>query len=454
MDTRETITLDGVAQRRLGILTHLLAGELTLEEAAVLLDLSVRQVRRLAGRFRREGASALMHGNRGRSPTNRIDEDHRERLLVLARGTYAGSDPVHMAETIAEEEPGLAVSARSLRRILAAGGVAPARTRRPPRHRSRRERMPRAGMLLQADGSEHDWLEGRGPRLTLIAGIDDATGILTGAVFRAAEDAAGYFDMLGQTARRVGLPLAFYSDRHGIFAKDPGRPATLTEQLTGQRSLTQVGRALESLGVRWVPASSPQAKGRIERCWGTLQDRLASELRRAGAATIEEAAIVLGRFVPRFNARFGVPAAIDEPAWRTWPSRWSVEAELCFHYRRTVSRDATIGWDGRDLALARRRDRGSWAGRRVTVEERLDGSLWVRDGVEHHRLVEAPPVAPVLRARRLSRIDALAEPPSRALSDEPLPPSAAATRRVPRKPAPDHPWRRYAAKSSDKVAGR
>jgi len=443
MDTRETITLDGPAQRRLTILTHLMADELTLEETAVLLDLSVRQVRRLVVRLHRDGAAALLHGNRGRRPVNRIDEDWRDRLLGLARETYRGFNPVHMAETIAEEHPDLAVSARSLRRILRDDGITPVRTRRPPQHRSRRERMPRAGMLLQADGSKHDWLEGRGPWLTLIAGIDDAIGEFSGAVFREQEDAAGYFDMLAQTARGVGLPLGLYTDRHSIFVTEPGRAPTLREQLRGQEPRTQVGRALEALGVRWIPASSPQAKGRSERAWGTLQDRLVSELRRAGASTIEEADVVLRRFLPRFNARFGVPAKIAEPAWQAWPSPFPLEAELCFHYRRTVSGDATIAWDGAALAVPKRQDRRSWSGRVVTVEEHLDGSLWVRDGNERHRLSEAPAVAPLLRARKIRRAGPIEAPSERPVTDEPRPPAAATRTRSPRRPAADHPWRRY-----------
>jgi len=352
-----------------------------------------------------------------------------------------------MAEGIAEEWPDLAVSARSLRRLLADAGVAPPRTRRPPRHRSRRERMPRAGMLLQADGSRHDWLEGRGPWLTLVGAIDDATGVIPAAVFRGQEDAAGYFTVLAGTARRVGLPVALYTDRHGIFTKDPDRPPTLTEQLTGKRSLTQVGRALEALGVRWIGARSPQAKGRSERSWGTLQDRLVSELRRAGASTAEEADAVLERFLPRFDARFGVPAAIDEPAWRPWPSPFPIEAELCFHYRRTVSRDATIAWGGADLRVPCRTGGASRAGRVVIVEEHLDGSLWMRDGTERHRLEPAPAVAPLLRARDLPRPDGLAlleDAPERLATDEPLPPSVASVPPT-RRPGPDHPWRRYPA---------
>ena len=440
--------MDGSAQQRLSILTHLAAGELSLEEAAAILGLSTRQVRRLVERLHSDGVAALIHGNRGRRPVNRIDEGRRERLLELAGTTYAGFNATHLAETLTEEEPGLAVSAKTLLRLFSGAGRAPAKTRRAPRHRSRRERMPRAGMLLQADGSKHDWLEGRGPELALIAGIDDATSGLSGAVFREQEDAAGYFEMLAQTARGTGLPLALYTDRHGIFVTEPGRAPTLAEQLRGQRSLTQVGRALEALGVRWIPASSPQAKGRSERAWGTLQDRLVSELRRAGASTLEEANVVLARYVPRFDARFGVPARIEEPAWRAWPSAFPLEAELCFHYRRSVARDATIAWDGTALAVPKRRDRRSWSGRRVTVEEHLDGSLWVRDGHERHRLSEAPAVAPLLRARDISRAGPIEAPSERPVSDEPRSPSAATQARSPRRPAADHPWRRYGGLSN------
>ena len=226
MKTRETITLDARAQQRLLILTHVLAGELDVGEAAAYLQLSTRQVARLAERLRTEGAAGLVHANRGRRPANRVDEAMRSSIIDAALATLAGFNPVHLAQT-------LAGSRRTRRRgrgvgraggpagILAEAGIEPPRTRRPPAHRSRRERMPRAGMLLQTDGSKHDWLEGRGPVMTLVAGIDDATGTVTGGVFRAAEDAAGYFLMLAQTVRRHGLPLALDSDRSGVFIKDP-----------------------------------------------------------------------------------------------------------------------------------------------------------------------------------------------------------------------------------------
>jgi transposase len=440
METRETIILDARAQQRLLVLTHVLAGELDVGEAAAYLRVSTRQVARLAERLRAEGAAGLVHGNRGRRPANRVDDALRGAIVEQARTTYAGFNPVHLAETLAEADPAIP-SPRTVQRILAEAGIAPLRTRRSRAHRSRRERMPKAGMLLQTDGSRHAWLEGRGPELTLIAGIDDATGIVTGGVFRAAEDAAGYFEMLGQTIRRHGVPLALYSDLSGVFIKDPNRPPTLAEQLTGRQSLTQVGRALEVLGVRWIGARSAEAKGRAERLWGTLQDRLVSELRRHGVATLEGANELFAWYLPRHNRRFAVEAADGDPAWCRWPSDLPPEAVLCFEYPRRVARDATVGWDGGALALPRRRGGASWAGRRVVVQERLDGSLWARDENECYPLVAAPATAPVLRARKLDRVPELVAPPEPRATTTDKPPSAAST---PRRPA-DHPWRRYPA---------
>ena len=442
METREAITLDTRAQQRLMVLTHVMAGELGLAPAAATLELSVRQLRRLLDRYRTDGATAFVHGNRGRTPVNRIADAVRAQIAELATTTYAGFNPVPLSETLAEEV-GLALSARTLRRVRVAAGVATIRTRRPRKHRSRRERMPRAGMLLQVDGSRHDWLEGRGPLLTLVGGIDDATGIFTGATFRSQEDAAGYFSVLTQTAAHHGLPLALYSDRHGIFVKDPGRPASLAEQLTGRRSTTQMRRALEAAGIGWIGATSPQAKGRIERGWGTAQDRLRSDLRRAGAATVEEANVVLAAYLPRHNARFAVPAADPEPAWHAWPDGLTAEAVFCFHYPRRVAADATLSWDGRALALPARADRRSWAGTGVTVQERLDGSLWVSHGRTDYRLRDAPAEPVILRARHLRREPLADLVEASTVDPRPSVPSAATVAAGNRDP--NHPWRRYPA---------
>lgn len=291
-------------------------------------------------------------------------------------------------------------------------------------------------MLLRTDGSRHDWLEGRGPVLTLLGLVDDATGRYTGATFRDQEDAAGYLDILGRTIRAHGVPLAVYSDRHGIF-RPPDRAPTLTEQLTGMRGMSQVGRALHEAGIGWVGARSPQGKGRVERSWGTAQDRLVSELRREGAATLEDANEVLARYVPRHAGWFGVPAAEPVPAWRAWSSPFPIESVPGFHYDRRAAADDTLSWDGRSLAIPRLE--GGGQGRRtVIVEEHLDGSLWVRDGAAHGRLTEAPPSAPVLRARHRTLLDELESVPEPRHPDPVDHPSSAADTR---RPATDHPWR-------------
>ncbi|MEX1171074.1 MAG: ISNCY family transposase [Chloroflexota bacterium] len=439
---RETITLDARAQQRLYVLNHVLAGELTAEEAGRVLHLSVRQVRRLLRRYRDDGSAGLVHGNRERAPAHRVPVAIREWVVELATSTYAGVNHSHLAELLAERED-LVIAPRTLRRILAEASVRPVRTRRPPRHRSRRERMAREGQLLQVDGSRHRWFGPDLPFATLVAGIDDATGRVSGGTFRAQEDAVGYFVTFAQTADRHGLPGAVYSDRHGIFIVEKNRAPTLAEQLTGKRSLTQVGRALDDAGVAWIGAHSAEAKGRVERLWGTLQDRLVSELRLEGITTIEAANAFLPGFLDRHNERFAVPAADLEPAWRPWPDGLGSEAVFCFHYPRRVARDATVSWPGGDLALPRRADGRSWAGRSVTLQERLDGSLWVSHDGLCVPVRPAPADTGQLRARHLSRR-------APETTDRDVLPAARITTPAPRPgrtPGPDHPWRgRYAGR--------
>jgi hypothetical protein len=259
-------------------------------------------------------------------------------------------------------------------------------------------------MLLQVDGSRHDWLEGRGPYLTLVGAIDDATGIVPYALFREQEDAQGYFLLLQGMIATKGVPLALYSDRHSIFQVNPKQPENLEEQLAGERQPTQVGRALKELGIQSILARSPQAKGRIERLWGTFQDRLVAELRLAGAGTLEEANQVLGDFLPRFNPRFAVPPAQPGSAYRP-PSAVGgcLEGVLCFKYQRTVAKDNTVKLGEHTLQLLPGPDRCSYARARVQIQERLDGSLVV---IYQGNLIasrEAPPHPATLRARKNSK---------------------------------------------------
>ena len=372
------------------VLDGVIAGDLQVSQAAEILSISERHAWRLLAAYRARGASALEHGNRGRRPYNAVPAEVAATVVRLATTRYAGANHTHLAELLWEHE-GLDVGSRTVRRILERAGIPSPRRRRPPEHRVRRERMPREGMLLQVDGSHHAWLEDRGPRFALLLAVDDATGAAVDALFRPAEDARGYFLLLEEIIRRSGLPVAVYSDRHGVFkASSDGR--------RGLRVSTQFARAMRELGITQIFARSPQAKGRVERAAGTFQDRLVTELRHAGASTIPEAQAVLERFLPRFNARFRVPAAEAEVAYRPLDPALPLASILSFRHPRTVARDNTVKYRWRTLQLLPGSGRTSYAGTRVEVVERPDGELSVQHQGETIASREAPPRAGVLRA--------------------------------------------------------
>lgn len=371
---RGTITLTKREHQRMQVLSRVLDGILNGREAARLLGLSPRQVRRLRRRLRQDGPAALAHRNRGRPSPHRLAAAIRARILQLARSLYAGVNDHQLTELLAERE-GIQVSRKTVQRLLRAAGIGSPRTRRPPRHRRRRERAPQVGLLVQMDASHHSWLEDRGPWLVLHAAIDDATGEVLAAVFREEEDAHGYFLLLRRLIQRYGVPVAAYTDRHGLFHRDPRTPLPLEDQLAGTVASTQLGRAFQELGIRWIPASSPQGKGRVERLFGTFQDRLVAELRLAHACTLAEAQRVLDRFLPRYNARFTQSPAHPDAAWQVAPV--NLDRICCFKYQRTVAHDNTISWNGRLLQLYPGPGRRSYTGARVDVHARLDGKLEV-----------------------------------------------------------------------------
>ena len=318
---KDRITLSLGDQRRVLVLNQLEAGVVSPEQAALLLGVGPRQLQRLRVRHRQEGAEALVHGNRGRRPVNAVDLGVARRVVELATGAYVGFNQQHLTEMLAERE-GMFRSRLTVHRLLSQAGVAAPRTRRSARAHHRRDRMAQEGILLQVDGSRHDWLEGRGPYMTLVGGIDDATGQVPGATFREQEDAQGYFLMLRQVVVSKRVPLAMYSDRHGIFVKTRKQEPSLEEQLAGRRDPTQMGRLLDELEGELILARSPQAKGRIERLWGTFQDRLCSELRLQGVATLEAANVLLAKHVVRHNRRFALPAQDPSPAWEIGTVGW------------------------------------------------------------------------------------------------------------------------------------
>ena len=399
---KETVTLHSEEQRRLLILNQIERGVMSVTEGAALMGVSVRQVHRLRAAYRDVGAAALVHGNRGRTPAHTLDPAIRQQVLILAQTTYAACNHQHLSELLGERE-GIQIARTSLRRILLAAGVTSPRTRRAPKHRSRRERYPQEGMLLQLDASRHDWLQGRGPWLTLVGAIDDATNIVPYALFRETEDAHGYFLLMEHIVRTYGRPLAVYRDRHGIFERAPSERDTLAEQLNGTREPTQFGRMLVELDINSIAARSPQAKGRIERLWGTFQDRLVVELRLAGATTVAAANAVLWDYLPRFNDRFAVAATAPGLAYRDLAAGCEAARVFCFKYVRTVAADNTVRLGEHRLQLLPGRMRVSWAKCAVDVHERLDGSLAVYYQDECVATKDAPVETPVLRARQAQR---------------------------------------------------
>jgi hypothetical protein len=233
-------------------------------------------------------------------------------------------------------------------------------------------------MLLQLDGSPHAWLEDRGPRLRLLAAIDDATGTIAGAGWRAQEDRLGYLALLAQVGTAHGCPEAVYHDRSGIFVPHDHERLSLAEQVAGERAPRQVARAFAALGIATITAHSPQAKGRVERLFGTLPDRLVVELRLAGATTLAEATVVLAAYLPRFNATFAVPAAQPGNASHPLPAGVELRQVCCLVEQRVVANDDTIQIDGQRLHLLPGRARRTDVRATVEVRQHLDGSrsLW------------------------------------------------------------------------------
>jgi len=354
----------------LKVMSLVLKGDRTQVEASRLLKLSTRQVRRIQRRLMAQGDHAVVHGLRGRPSNRRADLAVRRRALSMYRKKYLGFGPTLAAEKLLEEDD-VTVAVRTLREWLVADGLWQ-RKRHRDRHRQRRVRRSCFGEMVQADASAHDWLEGRGPILTLVGMIDDATDRVV-LRFHEAETTAAYMDVLGRWMGKFGRPVSWYSDRHGIFRAE--------ESVSGydqkQSVMTQFSRALEELGIELILANSPQAKGRVERLWGTAQDRLVKELKLAGARTLEQANAVLEeKFSGWFNRRCTHKPASGNDAHRG-TGKLDLGAILSVQHERVVANDYTIRYENQVYQLLP----PAWPGERggkVIVERRLDGSMKIR----------------------------------------------------------------------------
>ncbi len=379
-------------QTRLQVLNSFLTEHIEVDQAAELMGVSSRHTRRILAAYQERGAAALAHGHRGRRAANATPGAVVADVVHLARTRREGANHSHITELLAERE-GIVIGRTTLRRILVNAGLKSPRRRCPPKHRVRRPRMPREGMLIQLDGSYHRWLGDDGPQFTLLIAVDDATGCVVNALFCDHEDANSYFRLMQGLLRRFGIPLALYTDRHPVFKhKSEYQPAGTS---------TQFGRAME------------------ERTAGTFQDRLITELRLAGATTMEQARAVLKQFLLRFNRRFRVPPQCPDTAFRTLSPELCLEQVLCFKHRRRVARDNTVKFQGHTLQLLPDPKRRSYAGAVVVVLEGLDGRLSIQHEGRIIAAQEAPPSPGFLRSSNgtspsapipTSDSDGLAEP--------------------------------------------
>lgn len=436
----DTLTLTMKELRRVEVLNMLDQRQLTATQAADVLGVSERHVWRLLAKYRQAGAASVTHGNRGKAPANRVSERTRRRVVKLVQSRYPDYNHQHLSEVLADEHD-ITLSPSTVRRIRLEAGLGSARRRRHPKHRRRRARKAQRGMLLQVDGSQHDWLEGRGPKLVLLAAIDDATNNIEAALFREQEDAAGYFLLLQQVAQKRGLPLSLYADRHTIF-QSPKR-ATVKQELAGEIPRSQFGRLCAELCIRVHRAHSPQAKGRVERLFGTLQDRLVKVLRQAGVCDLEHANRVLQDYLPRHNRRFAVQPAEPQVAYRSLPADFAPEQHFCFKYTRRVANDNVFSFAGNKLQLPPGPKRRTWAKVTIDLQHQMDGSLVALYQDEPFATFQpADPNAPL-------RVDQFSPAPGQTYQ-APAPASKPkkTKSRKPHKPAPDHPWRQYGQRLS------
>lgn len=404
--------------KRVQIIQQVLDGRLRQVKAAAVLELSVRQLRRLQGRVQTEGAKGLTHRGRGRPSNRRLPPRLQQRALRLYQTRYADFGPTLAAEKLAERD-GLTVSVETLRTWLKAAKVAyPQRRRRP--HRQWRPRRSHRGELVQVDGSHHAWLEARGPAGVLMAYIDDASSEVFARLY-AYEGTVPGLDSFQRYARQYGLPQALYTDHHSTY-RGKGAP-TLADELAGrERPQSQFERAVAELGVTVRHAHSPQAKGRVERLFRTFQDRLIKELRLAGIRTTEGANTFLETYLPRYNQRFGVVPAAAADLHRPCPRARRLAQALCLKTPRTVQPDGTVVYERQWFQLDEPR-----YPQHVVLEEHLDGSRQLTAAgrrLRYHLLPARPPRVPVAPPRRSAR---------------PRPAS---------RPSPDHPWKRRALKRS------
>ncbi len=365
MNRKDILTMSQKDIKRLHIIQKVVEKSLRQVEAARILKLSDRQVRRIQRRVEEHGANGIKHGSCGKRSRNATDEKFKEKVLGLYRNKYERFGPTLASEKLLGKDK-VRISRESLRKWLIEEGLWQ-RQRKGRGHRQWRQRKSHCGEMVQMDGSHHDWLEGRGPRLVLMGYIDDATGRVFGRFYEY-EGTIPAMDSFKRYIHRYGIPTSLYLDRHSTY-KNSGKPS-LEEQLAGEEPLSEFERVLKELGVEVIHANTPQAKGRVERLFRTLQDRLVKELRLEGAKNIQEANDCLDRYLPEFNRRFSITATETGDLHRGLSKVIRLESIFCFRRAHTLRNDFTVA-DQRKLYQVLERTQA----KEVEVQENLDGQI-------------------------------------------------------------------------------
>jgi len=360
---------------RYKIICEVINGYLKVQDAAKALKRSERQVYRIKAAVLKEGVKGVVHKGKTKRGPRWLTERVKNKIKHLYQTKYKGFNLTHMTEFLNEEEK-IKTSRESVRQILLEAGLY-TKWKKHPKHRSWREPCVREGQMLQFDTSDHDWLEGRGPKLYLIGGVDDATSNCPGARFALTDSCIENMRVIKHIVETKGIPLSFYCDKDSNFKTT--RTQGIHYELKGQDyNLTQIARALNELGVEIIYANSAQAKGRVERAWGTFQDRLCSELRLHNISTLEAANhYLLEEYIPKHNHKFSHPAKKPGSAYRPVPKGLDLNNIFCIKEERTVACDNTISYNSRYYQILPNDYRISFAKAKVTVHEWLDGSIHI-----------------------------------------------------------------------------
>jgi transposase len=393
------IVLNETEVHRGHVLEQVALHALSLKDAAVIMCVSYRHAKRLQKRWLEKGLAGLCHQNRGRSVRHALSPDLTAKILDLHADKYKNFNDSHFVEMLLELE-GIKVSREKVRQLLRSAGRKPKRKRRSKKHHARRPRKDKIGIMMQWDGSPHRWFGPDSHPCCLMSAIDDATSKILGAVFVPAESSASYLRLLDMVIRQHGVPLSVYQDRHTALRRGDDF-WSVEEQLMGKQYPTHVGRVLEDLGIRPISAHSPQAKGRVERGYGVLQDRLIAELELHGITDMDQANQWLEEvYIPRYNKRFGKKAPQPGKAFNKISKRERYD-KIAFAYEATVGNDNCVRLGGLLIDVPPGANRLGYAKAKVLVKQHLDGCWTVlRKGEVIAKYPETPFNEPVRSWKR------------------------------------------------------